>query len=231
LWTQKVKGAPYTFNYQVMKSLNDDLQMRSDWVLPLCTGEERLKVDGVKAHSTQKPEALLYRIIASSSNPGDVVLDPFFGTGTTGAVAKKLHRRWVGIERDETYIQLAQARINAVQPPPYVEKIFQFPDKRKLPRVPFGVLLEQGLLKPGQRLYFKEKPDKTALILANGKLKYNDFVGSIHQVAKLIADGPCNGWDHWYYMDEQTGQKMVINNLRDVIRQQGISTPQLKKVA
>jgi len=149
IWAQKNKGAPYTFNYQAMKALNDDLQMRSDWELPLCTGKERLKVNGSKAHATQKPEALLYRVIQSSSNPGDVVLDPFFGTGTTGAVAKKLHRRWIGIEQDRHYVKIARERLMAIEPEPYNEAVFAFPGKRNRPRVPFGVLLEQGLLRPG----------------------------------------------------------------------------------
>lgn len=127
-----------------MKSLNDDLQMRSDWELPLCTGGERLKVNGEKAHSTQKPEALLYRVLQATTHPGDVVLDPFFGSGTTGAVAKKLHRRWLGIERDDHYIRVASERIETIVPEPFAGPVFHFPDKRKEPRIPFGALLEQA---------------------------------------------------------------------------------------
>ena len=134
------------------KALNGGKQMRSDWEIPLCTGAERLRINGEKAHSTQKPEALLYRVILSSSNPGDVVLDPFFGTGTTGAVARKLHRHWIGIEKNEAYVRLAEERIAAIQPEPYSVEAFEFPDPRRLPRVPFRQIVEMGLLQPGQRL-------------------------------------------------------------------------------
>ncbi len=220
LWAQKFKGARYTFNYHAMKSLNDDLQMRSDWELPLCNGKERLKTEqGSKAHATQKPEALLYRVIQSSSNPGDVVLDPFFGTGTTGAVAKKLHRHWLGIEQDAGYIRIAQERLDAIQPEKFKEEIYEFPSKRNRPRIPFGTLLEQGLLQPGQKLYFGRKGKATATILANGKIKYNGFTGSIHQVGKAIQQGPCNGWEHWYYRDPNTGGRIVIDTLRETIRE------------
>ncbi|MBI5828217.1 MAG: site-specific DNA-methyltransferase, partial [Chloroflexi bacterium] len=146
LWAQKEQGAHYTFNYQSMKSLNDDLQMRSDWRLPICSGIERLKVNGEKAHATQKPEALLYRVILSSSNPGDVVLDPFFGTGTTGAVAKKLGRRWIGIEQDRKYARLARKRIRTIQRELLPVDAYSFDNKRERPRIPFGNLLERGLL-------------------------------------------------------------------------------------
>ncbi len=146
LWAQKQQGARYTFNYDAMKALNDGLQMRSDWEIPICGGAERIKVDGAKAHSTQKPEALLYRVVLSSSNPGDVVLDPFFGSGTTGAVAKKLHRRWIGIERDEQYIKVARARIDAIDPAAFSAPVFALPNRRDRPRIPFGVLIERGLL-------------------------------------------------------------------------------------
>ena len=220
LWAQKHKGAKYTFNYRAMKSLNGDLQMRSDWELPLCTGKERLKIDdGSKAHTTQKPESLLYRVILSSSNPGDVVLDPFFGTGTTGAVAKKFHRRWIGIERDEGYITLAQERLDAVEPGNYADEVYQFPSKRNQPRIPFGTLLEHGLIQPGQTLYFGKEGNSTATVLANGQLKHNGFTGSIHQVGKAIQNGPCNGWEHWYYLDPQSGQHIVIDQLRERVRQ------------
>jgi modification methylase len=217
LWAQKIKGAPYTFNYHTMKSLNDDLQMRSDWHIPLCNGKERLKSNGSKAHSTQKPEALLYRVIMSSSNPGDIVLDPFFGTGTTGAVARKLHRHWLGIETEANYVQLAQERIEAIEAGDYTQEIYTFPSKRDRPRVPFGQLLEQGLLQPGQKLYFGHDARFTATVLANGKLKYRDQIGSIHQIGKAIRNGPCNGWEHWYYLNPQTGQRVVIDQLREMV--------------
>ena len=155
IWAQKVRGERYIFNHQSMKSLNGDLQMRSDWHLPLCTGKERLKINGSKAHATQKPEALLFRVILSSSDAGDVVLDPFFGTGTTGAVAKKLHRGRIGIERDEKYVKLAQERIDAIQPGEYDENVYRDKRRRNQPRVPFGTLLELGLLQPGESLYFE----------------------------------------------------------------------------
>ena len=215
IWAQKVQGARYTFNYHSMKSLNDDLQMRSDWELPLCTGRERVKVNGSKAHSTQKPEAILYRVILSSSNPGDVVLDPFFGSGTTGAVAKKLHRHWIGIERDPNYIQVAQERINSLQIEMFTDEVFVIPTKRDRPRVPFGTLLEIGYIKPGQTLYFGKSGNISATVLANGALKHNGFTGSIHQVGREIQNAPCNGWEHWFYKDEKTGEKLAINSLRE----------------
>jgi site-specific DNA-methyltransferase (adenine-specific) len=220
IWAQKERGARYTFNYQAMKGLNDGKQMRSDWELPICSGDERLKINGQKAHATQKPEALLYRVILASSNPGDVVLDPFFGTGTTGAVAKMLHRHWIGIERDEAYIRVANERLVAVQPPPFEQEVFVFQNKRSRPRIPFGTLLEQGLLQPGQNLYFGRKGEAQAKILADGSLKWDGFVGSIHQVASRIKNAPCNGWEHWYYDDPGTGRRHVIDELRERVRRQ-----------
>lgn len=217
LWAQKNRGARYTFNYHAMKALNGDLQMRSDWELPLCTGKERIKINGAKAHATQKPEALLYRVILASSNPGDVVLDPFFGTGTTGAVAKKLHRHWLGVEREAAYVRLAQERLDAIQPPPFDEEIFVFKSKRDRPRISFSVLLERGLLQPGQKLYLGKKGETTAIILANGHLKVNGQIGSIHQVGKMLHNGPCNGWEHWHYLDEATGERVAIDELREQI--------------
>src|SRR5512143_592194 len=149
IWAQKKKGEKYRFNHPAMKALNDDLQMRSDWNLPLVTGKQRIKSNGTKAHSTQKPEALLYRVIMASSNPGDVILDPFFGTGTTGAVAKKLGRRWIGIEQDLHYVNLAEERIAAVPQPLFLDETFVFENKRSAPRVAFATLVERGLLDIG----------------------------------------------------------------------------------
>lgn len=220
IWAQKHRGAKYTFNYQAMKALNEGKQMRSDWVLPICSGQERLKVGGRKAHSTQKPEALLYRVILASSNPDDVVLDPFFGTGTTGAVARKLHRRWIGIERDPDYVQLARKRIASIQPPLFSEDVFIFEDKRRRPRIPFGMLLERGLIRPGQTLYFRRRDDITATVLASGHLRHEGKTGSIHQMAKAIQGAPCNGWEHWYLDDPETGERIVIDALRDIIRRE-----------
>jgi modification methylase len=214
IWAQKKQGARYTFNHKSMKALNDDLQMRSDWNLNLATGKQRIRANGTKAHSTQKPEALLYRIIMASSDPGDVVLDPFFGSGTTGAVAKRLGRHWVGIEREKKYVRLAQKRIDAI-PLPDEESLVV--EKRKQARVPFGALLENGLLSPGQVLYFAKNGTK-AKILSNGHLRCGKLTGSIHGVAKaLMENAPANGWDVWFYKDED-GKKIVIDHLREKIR-------------
>ena len=214
IWAQKKQGAKYTFNHKSMKALNDDLQMRSDWNIPLVTGRQRIKSNGTKAHSTQKPEALLYRVIMASSNPGDVVLDPFFGSGTTGAVAKKLGRDWIGIERDKKYIKIAQKRIDAVQT---ADQASLQVEKRKQARVPFGSLLENGMLQPGQTLYFAKNSTR-AKILANGHLRCGKLTGSIHGVAKsLMNDAPANGWDVWFYKDEN-GNKIVIDELREKLR-------------
>jgi DNA modification methylase len=213
LWAQKKKGARYTFNHHAMKSLNGDLQMRSDWELPICSGKERLRVHGNKAHPTQKPEALLYRVILSSSNPGDIVLDPFFGTGTTGAVAKKLQRRWIGIEKDATYAELARQRLDAVASGLFSEKIYVFPSRRDRPRVAFGKLLEANLLQPGQLLYFGVKGDVTGVVRADGAIQCDGLVGSIHQVGRQLMNAPCNGWEHWYYEDEQ-GERKSLDALR-----------------
>src|SRR5215216_1458436 len=214
IWAQKKKGAKYTFNHQSMKALNDDLQMRSDWYLPLATGNQRLKMNGKKAHSTQKPEALLYRVLMASSNPEDVILDPFFGTGTTGAVAKKLGRHWIGIERDKKYIRVARKRIDGVQRAGEEALHVEKPKQR---RVPFGALLENGLLQPGQTLYFARNGTK-AKVLANGHLRCGKLTGSIHGVARaLMENAPANGWDLWFYEDEH-GNKILIDELRKKIR-------------
>ncbi len=214
LWAQKNKGARYTFNHHAMKALNDDLQMRSDWQLPVCSGQERLRINGQKAHPTQKPEALLYRVILSSTNPGDVVLDPFFGTGTTGAVAKKLQRRWIGIEREAAYAELARERIESVEDGLFAEGTFVYPSRRMRPRVPFGSLVEAGLLQPNQVLYFGGKDAIKARIRADGAIVHDEIAGSIHQVGSKITNAPCNGWEHWYYEDP-TGQRRPINELRE----------------
>ncbi len=219
IWAQKQQGARYTFNHHAMKALNGDLQMRSDWHIPICTGKERLRVNGKKAHATQKPEALLYRVILSSSNPGDIILDPFFGTGTTGAVAKKLYRKWIGIELEEAYVNIAQKRIDAVIPEKYSDEIFDLEDRRQKLRIPFGALLEHGILRPGQKLYYGQNGDDTATILSNGHIHYKNHTGSIHQVGKAINCAPCNGWQTWYFLDESTGEKVVIDKLRQILRE------------
>lgn len=224
LWCKKSKDQKrYTFNYHAMKMANDGKQMRSDWTLPLCTGSERLTVNGEKLHATQKPEALLYRVILASSKPGDVILDPFFGTGTTGAVAKKLGRHFIGIERDAAYVQAATARINAIPAPLTTDHaVFgAYHTKRSAPRIAFATLLEHGLLLPGQTLYFDKQRDKTAVVLADGSLRTPDGEqGSIHQIGARVAKlSACNGWERWYYEDEQ-GALIAIDALRAIIRKQ-----------
>ena len=220
LWAQKERGAPYTFNYQALKASNDGMQMRSDWHLPICSGAERLRENGQKVHSTQKPEALLYRLIQASSNPGDLILDPFFGTGTTGVVAKRLNRHWIGIEREIQYVELSRQRIEREPAPADDLRVFVTPNPRKQPRVPFGILLENGLLRPGQELYLGKTDEIMAQIFTDGTIEYNGQRGSIHQVARQIRQAPCNGWDQWYYQDAETGERHPIENLRRLFREE-----------
>ncbi len=220
LWASKFKGAKYTFNHHAMKALNGGKQMRSDWVLPICSGKERIRINGKKAHSTQKPEALLYRVILAASNPGDVVLDPFFGSGTTGAVAKKLHRRWIGIEREKTYIEIAQARIDAITPEPASSEVLDVRDRKRLsPRVAFSELLASGYLQPGQKVYFRGDKAAFAHIKPDGNLRLQDgFEGSIHQCGKHLLNGsPCNGWQHWHF-EATDGELHPIDELREQYR-------------
>jgi site-specific DNA-methyltransferase (adenine-specific) len=214
IWAQKVRGAKYTFNYHDMKALNDDLQMRSDWYIPICGGQERIRINGEKVHSTQKPEALLYRVILASTNVADVVLDPFFGTGTTGAVAKRLRRHWIGIERDPRYAEIARRRIDEVVPALFdaVQPITTI--LRSQPRVPFGALVENGYLKPGDVLFFRGETHLQAMVLANGHIRLGEVEGSIHQVGRFITGTPCNGWEHWYFVDEETRARQPIDVLR-----------------
>jgi len=221
IWCAKGEKARYTFNYDAMKALNEGLQMRSDWTLPLCTGQERLKtVDGTKVHPTQKPESLLYRVLLSSSNPGDVVLDPFFGTGTTGAAAKKLGRRFIGIERDETYIHAARARIAQVTPISDMSAL-ETPRKRSEPRIPFGTVVERGLLHPGEVL-IDRGGRWSAKVRADGTLITADHKGSIHQVGAAVQGAPtCNGWTFWHM---RTGSDAVpIDVLRQKLRAEMMS--------
>lgn len=218
IWCSKKPGAGYTFNYHAMKAANGGLQMRSDWHLPICQGAERLRDEsegGAKVHSTQKPEALLERILRACSKPGDVVLDPFFGSGTTGAVAKRLGRRYIGIEREPDYIRAAEARIAVVQPLPDEELDWPAP---KEPRIPFSALLELGLLAPGDRLTLGNSA-RSAVVLANGTLQSGDDAGSIHRLgARLLGAPACNGWEHWHYQDPATGEVRVLDDLRKAAR-------------
>jgi modification methylase len=216
IWCSKSKDSRHTFNYESMKALNDDLQMRSDWLLPICTGNERIKDDnGNKGHPTQKPEALLHRVIMAGTKPGDVVLDPFFGSGTTGAVAKRLGRHWIGLERDENYIALAKKRIAAVQPVADTA-LLHTPSKREEPRIPFGWLIERGLLPPGEILH-SLNGRWTAKVRADGTLISADHRGSIHQVGAAVQGAPaCNGWQFWCIQRE--GQMLPIDYLRQQLR-------------
>jgi modification methylase len=223
IWASTAKGAKYTFNHHAMKGLNDEKQMRSDWwLIPLATGSERMRDEnGAKLHSTQKPEALLYRIILASSNPGDVVLDPFFGSGTTGVVAKRLHRHWIGIEREEHYIQIARRRIETVQAEMFDPQVFEVRSTKKAaPRVEFSTLLENGFLQPGQKLFFGGDVSRFAVIKPDAHLRAPDgFEGSIHQVGSHYMQGaPCNGWDHWYV---QEGPSLIcLDELRQRYRRE-----------
>lgn len=220
IWASKSQKSKYCFNYDAMKSLNEDKQMRSDWYLPLCTGGERLKDDdGKKAHPTQKPESLLQRVIMSSSKKGDVVLDPFFGTGTTGAVAKKLGRNFIGIEREESYRKVAQKRIDAIDP--LADNLIGSIPKREQPRVPFGWLLERGLLKAGATLTDSKSRHKVT-VHADGSVMAQNRIdkarGSIHKVGAAVQDAPsCNGWTYWHYEDAK-GKARPIDDLRQQIR-------------
>ena len=204
IWASKSRGARrYTFNYDAMKMANDELQMRSDWTLPLCTGEERLKDEhGVKAHPTQKPEALLHRVILSSTKVGDIILDPFFGTGTTGAAAKRLGRRYVGIERDPAYAKIAKERISKIIPIS-PEDLDVMGSKRSEPRIPFGQIVEAGLLRPGDTLYCA-KGLRSARVRADGSLATGDLTGSIHKLGAMIQSAPaCNGWTYWHFKTDK----------------------------
>ncbi len=216
IWCAKSqKQKRYTFNYHAMKALNDDLQMRSDWLLPICSGGERLKDNGVKAHATQKPEALLYRVLLASTNPSDVVLDPFFGTGTTGAVAKRLGRRFIGLEREKKYVALAEKRL-AQTVPGDVEGLEVTKSKAAEPRIPFGWVVERGLLTPGDLLYDTRRRH-SAKVRADGTLVSADTMGSIHKVGAHVQGAPaCNGWTFWHFDVE--GSLKPIDLLRQKLR-------------
>ena len=196
IWATKTKSSKYTFHYHSLKTMNDDLQMRSDWLIPICQGVERIKVNGQKAHSTQKPVELLYRIIISTSNPDDFVLDPFSGSGTTAAVAKRLSRNYLAFEKEPFYIQVAKDRLKTVIP---IEKpLLEYKIEKRKPKVPFGNLVEKGYVKIGEHLYSKDCKH-SAIILANSSLQYAEIVGSIHKVsAAILKKENHNGWAFWH---------------------------------
>jgi modification methylase len=222
IWAAKSKDSKYRFNYEAMKALNDDVQMRSDWYMPLCTGHERLKDNnGQKAHATQKPESLLYRTIMAASAQGDTILDPFFGTGTTGAVAKKLGRSYIGIEQDHDYARLAEERIAEIKPCKD-EEALSIPARREEPRIPFGWLVERGLLEPGTQLS-DSKNRHVATVGADGNLiagqGKNTYRGSIHKVGAAMQGAPsCNGWTFWHY--REGNQYQPLDQLRRKLREE-----------
>ncbi|MGE3623669.1 MAG: site-specific DNA-methyltransferase [Bdellovibrionales bacterium] len=221
IWASPSKDARPCFNYEAMKNLNDEKQMRSDWMLPICSGRERLKGDdGDKAHPTQKPESLLYRVLLSSTKPGDIILDPFFGSGTTGAVAKRLGRHYIGIEREKTYARYAERRIAEIDAAASNEFLVTNA-KRDEPRIPFGILLERGLIQPGEVL-FDERQRHKARVKADATLlaskRGDEIRGSIHKVGAMVQGLPaCNGWTFWYY-DTGKGGPAPIDLLRQRVR-------------
>ncbi len=217
IWAKYAEGTRYTFHHHQMKQFNEGKQLGSMWSIRSCGGPERMKDDkGEKLHSTQKPEELLHRIIMASSVPGDIVLDPFLGTGTTAAVARRLHRNYIGIEKNERYIPYAQRRINAVVP--MNESDPTITESKVYKRVAFRRLLEQGYVKIGQELYF-DSPEQTGIIQPRGKVTIQDFTGSIHQTAARLKGMPSvNGWKHWFYSDPSTGQRRPLDVLRKKFR-------------
>ena len=211
IWASKSEKSKYTFNYQSLKCLNDDLQMRSNWNLPICSGSERLKKNGKKIHSTQKPESLLHRILLATSNKNDLILDPFLGSETTAAVAKKLGRNYFGIEKEKNYFKAAEERIKATKP---IEDdlLDTLKNNRSKPRIPFGSLVELGIIKPGTNI-FDNKKKITARIMADGSIKHNQAEGSIHKVAATILGAEsCNGWTFWHC--DINGRTYPIDYLR-----------------
>ncbi|ESR26217.1 Modification methylase [Lutibaculum baratangense AMV1] len=216
IWASRDPDARYTFNYDAMKAMNDGVQMRSDWTLPICTGGERLKDEGgQKLHPTQKPEALIARVLLSSTKSGDVVLDPFFGSGTTGAVARKLGRHFIGVERDRGYVAAAQARIDAAQPAA-PEALVTTAGKRAEPRVAFSALIERGLIEPGARLTCSKRRH-AATVRVDGTLHSSAGTGSIHKVGATVQGAEaCNGWTFWHV--EREGRLEPIDALRQIVR-------------
>ena len=221
IWAAKSDKAKYTFNYDALKELNEGVQMRSDWLFPICNGSERLKkLDGTKVHPTQKPESILHRILVATTKPGDLILDPFFGSGTTGVMAKKLGRQYIGIDQDQDYIKAAEARLRETSALDK-ESIITTPGKRTEPRIPFGILVERGLLTPGEKLY-SLNGRHVAKVRADGTLIAHDARGSIHQVGSILEGAPsCNGWTYWSFKRGQN--KYPIDVLRQKIRVESIN--------
>ncbi len=217
IWAARGRDSRYRFNYQAMKSLNDDLQMRSDWLIPLCTGAERLQNEhGLKLHPTQKPEALLHRVLLASTSPGDIVLDPFLGTGTTAAVARRLQRHYIGIERHPAYVEAALGRVRRVRPASD-EGVGTSPTKRDIPRVPFGSLVERDLLPAGTVLSDRTRR-VSAVVVADGSIRVGTVQGSIHKVGAAVQNAPsCNGWTFWHF--ERDGAWVPIDELRAIPRE------------
>jgi len=213
IWCSMGEKAKYTFNYRAMKTLNDELQMRSDWVLPICSGQERLKRGGHKVHPTQKPEALLYRVMLATTNKGDVVLDPFFGTGTTGAVAKRLGREWIGCERESAYREAALERIELALPLDE-SAITTMQSPKAAPKVAFGTLVETGFIAAGAKI-FDKKRKLSATVRADGSLVSGEQMGSIHGLgAKLQGAPSCNGWTFWHI--EHEGELKPLDAIRQL---------------
>jgi len=210
IWATKSKKSKYTFHYHSMKVFNDDLQMRSDWVIPICQGDERIKVNGKKAHSTQKPAELLYRIIISTTNPNDIVLDPFSGSGTTAAVAKRLGRRFIAFDKEEFYVQVSTERVNKITPIP--NHLLEYKVNKRKPKVSFGNLIEKGWIKIGEYLYSKDRKNK-ALVLADSSIDSKGLIGSIHKVsAQILKKESNNGWTYWYVL--RNNKLISIDDLR-----------------
>ena len=210
IWSTKTKTSKYTFHYHSMKVMNDDLQMRSDWLIPICQGNERIRVNGQKAHSTQKPAELLYRIIISTSNPDDIVLDPFSGSGTTAAVAKRLGRNFIAFDKEETYVKIGKDRIEKIVPLP--KPYLEYKVEKRKPKVSFGNLIEKGYIKIGEYLYSKDGKCK-ACVLADASILYANMAGSIHKIsAKILGRESNNGWTYWYV--KRNNHLLSIDSLR-----------------
>jgi len=214
LWAKKSAAqSRYTFHYREMKAGNEDRQMRSDWYIPICQGKERMEVDGLKAHATQKPEALLHRVIASTTDIGDIVLDPFCGAGTTAAVAKKLGRRFITMDREPAYVDVARRRVEGIVPDPNAVPASALIDGPRQ-KVTFVSLVERGLIRSGSLLRL-DHSETLALVHEDGTLSARGHRGSIHQLGKkLLGMDSCNGWSHWRYVDESTGRERLIDDLR-----------------